>query len=85
MQALQDVAITSPYLQLDQPIAVVVCEQPWGTHYRLRAYPIDPRQQFRFSSDLTVRGKAILEQLGAEPAAVASLATESGAVDSGGR
>ncbi|EGV19066.1 mechanosensitive ion channel family protein [Thiocapsa marina] len=73
VQALQDVALTSPYLQLDQPIAVVVCEQPWGTHYRLKAYPIDPRQQFRFVSDLTVRGKAILAQLGVKPSAVASV------------
>jgi small-conductance mechanosensitive channel len=78
MQALQDVAITSPYLQLDQPIAIIVREQPWGTHYRLRAYPIDPRQQFRFVSDLTVRGKAILEQLGMQPSAALSFARESG-------
>jgi small-conductance mechanosensitive channel len=78
LQALQDVAITSPYLQLDQPIAVVVREQPWGTHYRVRAYPIDPRQQFRFSSDLTVRGKAILEQLGAQPSAVPTVSRENG-------
>lgn len=71
-EALQDVALTSPYLQFDQPIAVVLREQPWGTHYRLRAYPIDPRQQFRFLSDLTVRGKAALARLGAEPSVAAA-------------
>ncbi|UHD16570.1 mechanosensitive ion channel family protein [Thiocapsa bogorovii] len=85
MQALQDVALTSPYLQLDQPVAVVVCERPWGTHYRLKAYPIDPRQQFRFVSDLTVRGKAILGQLGVQPSAVASVARESAQTNRGGR
>ena len=57
---LQDVALTSPYLYFDDPIMVVVNEKRWGTHYRLKAYPIDARQQFRFISDLTVRGKAAL-------------------------
>lgn len=58
--ALQDVALTSPYLQIRRPIAVIVQETPWATSYRLKAYPIDPRQQFAFITDLTVRGKAAL-------------------------
>jgi small-conductance mechanosensitive channel len=62
--ALHDVALTSPYVAFDQPIVVVAQEQPWGTRYRLRAYPIDARQQFRFATDLTVRGKAELLRLG---------------------
>ncbi|WP_404355511.1 mechanosensitive ion channel family protein [Methylotuvimicrobium sp. KM1] len=63
-QLLHDVALTSPYLNLEQPIAVVVQDQPWGTHYRIRAYPIEPYQQFRFISDLTIRAKAGLKNLG---------------------
>jgi small conductance mechanosensitive channel len=62
--ALHDVALTSAYVALDQPIVVVAQEQPWATRYRLRAYPIDARQQFLFSTDLTVRGKAELIRLG---------------------
>jgi hypothetical protein len=62
--ALEDVALTSTYVALDEPIAVMVQERPWGTHYRLRAYPMDARQQFRFLSDLSVRGKAELLRLG---------------------
>lgn len=65
-QALEDVVLTSPYLYFDEPIGVAVKEEPWGTHYRLRAYPVDSSQQFRFISDLTVRGKAVLTGLGAE-------------------
>lgn len=61
---LYDVALASPYLQVEKPVAVVVQEQPWGSHYRLRAYPIDPRQQFQFVTDLTVRGKTALLGLG---------------------
>ncbi|MCB1777204.1 MAG: mechanosensitive ion channel, partial [Candidatus Competibacteraceae bacterium] len=67
---LYDVALTSPFLQIEKPINVVVQERPWGTHYRLRAYPIDPSQQFAFITDLTVRGKAILTQRGVEFAQV---------------
>ncbi len=58
--ALEAVALTSPYLYFGDPIAVIVKEEPWGTHYRLKAYPIDGSQQFRFISDMAVRGKATL-------------------------
>lgn len=77
-RTLHDVGLTSPYLQVQnqKPVAVVVQEKPWGTHYRLKAYPVDPRDQFRFITDLTVRGKAALLELGLEfavaPAAVAA-------------
>ncbi|PHR65188.1 mechanosensitive ion channel family protein [Pseudidiomarina marina] len=57
---LEDVTLTSPYVKLQNPISVSVREQPWGTHYRIKAYPIDPRQQFQFISDLTARGKNCL-------------------------
>jgi small conductance mechanosensitive channel len=63
---LFDVALTSAFLQIEQPISVIVLEKPWGTHYRLKAYPIDPSQQFHFITDLTVRGKAALNSLGVE-------------------
>lgn len=75
-RTLHDVGLTSPYLQVQKPVAVIVHEKPWGTHYRLKAYPVDPRDQFRFVTDLTVRGKAALAELGMEfavaPAAVAA-------------
>jgi hypothetical protein len=56
------------------PFAVIVTEKPWGTHYRLKAYPVDSAQQFQFVSDLTVRGKAALSRLGVEFAAVPAMA-----------
>jgi small conductance mechanosensitive channel len=62
-QVLQDVALTSPYRQINKPVAVIVQEKPWGTQYRVRAYPVDSRQQFRFITDLTIRGKAALSRL----------------------
>ncbi|WP_238985475.1 mechanosensitive ion channel domain-containing protein [Nitrosococcus halophilus] len=66
-EALYDVALTSAFIELDHPIVVIVVEKPWGTHYRLKAYPMDGRDQFLFTSDLTVRGKAALTTLGAQP------------------
>ncbi len=63
-QALSDVALSSAFLHFSQAIAVIVHEKPWGTWYQLKAYPVDARQQFRFVTDLTVRGKARLLALG---------------------
>jgi hypothetical protein len=47
-------------------IGVIVTEKPRGTHYRLKAYPVDSARQFQFISDLTVRGKAALGKLDVE-------------------
>ena len=69
---LKDVAITSPYIKLDRPITVIVEEQPWATHYSLRAYPIEGRNQFAFTSDLIIRAKDALAALRIEPARVAA-------------
>jgi len=66
---LQDVALSSAYLQIEQPVGVVAWDKPWGFHDRLKAYPVDPRDQFRFSTDLTLRGKITLAELGVEFAA----------------
>ena len=67
-KALRDVALTSAYLKFDKPIIVVAEEKPWGTHYRIRAYPVDPRQQFLFITDLTLRGKKVLNAAGVQSA-----------------
>ena len=65
---LQDVALTSAYLDYAEPVVVVLHEEPWGTHYKLRAYPFDMRDQFAFVSDLTVRGKLAITDAGAAEA-----------------
>lgn len=69
-QKLFDVALTSPYLEIDHPVTVIVTEKPWGTHYRLKAYPLENRDEFQFISDLTVRGKTALSELGVKPALI---------------
>ncbi|MCC7335052.1 MAG: mechanosensitive ion channel [Pirellulaceae bacterium] len=67
---LRVVAMTSAYLEYDKPVLVMLENQPWGTHYKVKAYPFDMRDQFAFVSDITVRGKAALAELGIEEAAV---------------
>jgi small-conductance mechanosensitive channel len=61
-ELLRDVALSSPYLHLDSSIAVIAAERPWGSVYRLKAYPVDSAQQFRFTTDMTLRGKAALRR-----------------------
>jgi len=66
------------FFQIEMPVAVMVSEKPWGTHYRLKAYPIDLRQQFHFVTDLTLRGKAVLIRLGVEFATIPAVPREKG-------
>lgn len=68
---LRKVAMTSAYLKYDEPVLVMVSNEPWGTHYKIKAYPFDLRDQFAFISDLTVRGKAALADRGFEEVTVA--------------
>jgi small conductance mechanosensitive channel len=63
--ALRDVAMTSAYLKYDKPVLVMLAETPLGTHYQLKAYPFDMRDQFHFISDLTIRGKLAITEAGA--------------------
>jgi small conductance mechanosensitive channel len=85
-QSLADVAMTSPYVNLSRSIVVILADELWGTHYRVKAYPIDSRYQFEFISDLTLRAKMVFSRLGALPvtAPVANRYDRSPASRSGG-
>ena len=60
--SLRDVALTSAFLDYGHAVRVVLEQTPWGTHYQLKAYPFDMRDQFDFVSDLTVRGKVAIAE-----------------------
>ena len=64
--ALRDVALTSAYLDYQKPVLVTLKQTEWGTHYQVKAYPFDMRDQFSFISDVTVRGKLAIADCGAE-------------------
>ncbi|SEI95205.1 Small-conductance mechanosensitive channel [Nitrosomonas eutropha] len=62
---LHDIALTSAFLDYTKPVLVILAEVPWGSHYKLKAYPFDMRDQFEFISDMTVRGKLGIREAGA--------------------
>ena len=62
---LMEVAMTSAYLDYSHAAIVILKETPFGTHYKIRAYPFDFRDQFLFISDLTIRGKEAISVAGA--------------------
>ncbi|MDO3720479.1 mechanosensitive ion channel [Marinobacter sp. chi1] len=64
LDLLRNVAFTSPYTRTWQPVVVVVKNEPWGMLYRLKAYPLEPKEQFRYVSDLTARGADVLAEAG---------------------
>ncbi|MBE9042351.1 mechanosensitive ion channel family protein [Oscillatoriales cyanobacterium LEGE 11467] len=57
MKILYRVAQTSKYTQLKLPILVIMDEKPWGTHFKLKSYPIDARDEFIYQTDLVKRAK----------------------------
>ena len=62
-QCLVDVGEAGAYLEPETKVDVIVQEKPWGTHYKLKAYVKDSRDQFRFMTDLTIRGKEALRAM----------------------
>jgi small-conductance mechanosensitive channel len=59
----RDAIFTCPLTRTYQPALVTVSAKDDGMCYRLKAYPLDPRDQSRFISDLTARAAEIcLEQ-----------------------
>ena len=68
--ALRDVALTSAYLDYQKPVSVSLQQTEYGTHYKIKAYPFDMRDQFSFMSDLTVRGKLAIADCGGEESRV---------------
>ena len=72
---LEDVALASSYRLPDSKVTVIVSEKPWGTHYRLKTYVKDSRDQYLFTTDLTVRGKAMILAAGIKAANTPVVAT----------
>lgn len=62
-EKLAEVAASSSYRTPDSSVTVIAMEKPWGTHYRIKAYVKESREQFLFITDLTIRGKDVLRQM----------------------
>ncbi|MGA7674899.1 MAG: mechanosensitive ion channel domain-containing protein [Rhizomicrobium sp.] len=62
-RVLLEVTETDKYRKPETPVTVVAAETPWGTHYKVKAYVRDSRDQFALITDLTIRGKAQLRAM----------------------
>ncbi|MBI4207694.1 MAG: mechanosensitive ion channel [Betaproteobacteria bacterium] len=60
---LEEIGEMSSRRQPETKVRVVAQEKPWGTHYKLKAYVKESREQFDFITDLTLRGKAALREM----------------------
>jgi small-conductance mechanosensitive channel len=60
---LAEIAASSSYRKPETPVTVIVLEKPWGTHYRVKAYVKESREQFLLITDLTVLGKEALRAM----------------------
>lgn len=56
-QILYQAAYSSRYTQLKLPVVVIILEKPWATHLKLKAYPMDARDEFVYKTDLALRVK----------------------------
>lgn len=63
-QALTEIGEISSYRNPESPVKVVASETPWGTHYKVKVYVADNREQFAMITDLTIRGKQQLRAMG---------------------
>lgn len=57
LRILYQAAYSSRYTQLKLPVVVILQEHLWGTQFKLRAYPIDAREEFIYQTDLIRRAK----------------------------
>ena len=62
-ERLKQVAESSSYRAPESSVTVIALEKPWGTHYRVKAYVKESREQFLFITDLTIRGKGVLRDM----------------------
>jgi len=62
-ERLKEAAASSDYRRPDSQVSVTVVEKPWGTQYRVKAYVKESREQFRFITDMTIRGKDAIRQM----------------------
>ncbi|MDY6802334.1 MAG: mechanosensitive ion channel family protein [Cyanobacteriota bacterium] len=54
---LYKAATTSKYTKIQLPIVVTIQEELFATHLQIKAYPIDPRAEKAYQTDLSMRAK----------------------------
>lgn len=62
MSILYQAAYSSRYTQLKLPVVVIMAEQAWATQFKLKAYPMDARDEFVYKTDLVRRAKQAFQR-----------------------
>lgn len=62
-QRLEEIGETSSRRNPETKVSVVAQEEAWATHYKLKAYVREGREQFDFITDLTLCGKEALRAM----------------------
>lgn len=62
-QVLAEIGESSAYRKPQTSVTVVAAETPWGTHYKIKAYVSESREQFAMITDLTIRAKERLRAI----------------------
>ena len=62
-QRLDEIGEASSRRKPETKVSVVAQEKPWATHYKLKAYVRESREQFEFITDLTICGKEALRAM----------------------
>ncbi len=75
---LYQAAYSSRYTQLKLPVTAIVVEEQWSTHFKLKSYPMDARDEFVYQTDLVRRAKKAFARQGLPYARPMATATEDG-------
>lgn len=62
MSILYQAAYSSRYTQLKLPVVVIMAEKAWATQFKLKAYPMDARDEFVYKTDLIRRAKQAFQR-----------------------
>jgi small-conductance mechanosensitive channel len=62
-QRLMEIAESSSFRAPETKVTVIAHEKPWGTHYRVKVYVTESREQFLLTTDVTIRGKEALRDM----------------------
>jgi small conductance mechanosensitive channel len=63
VKCLEGIGLNSPLRKPDSKVSVVAREAPWGSHYKLKVYVLESREQFNLVTDMTIRGKEALRTI----------------------
>lgn len=63
-ERLATIASSSAFRKPETSVIVVLFEKPWGTQYKVKCHARESREQFQLISDITMRAKEAIREMG---------------------